>query len=123
MTGLWRKHQDRRMRQAGSVYACSCWDRVGSSAWSQPRHTRSSLPVKYSRLFSTQRPGTSKPVAWPPRSPELIRLEFFLWSKMGMLGPVRATLVSDKEDLKTENSIVLFPIFDRVRQAMNGSSQ
>ncbi|KAJ4434862.1 hypothetical protein ANN_23433 [Periplaneta americana] len=66
--------------------------------------------------------GRGGPVAWPPRSPDLTCLDFFLWGHMKQL--VYETVVETEEDLAARitvaaDAIADMPgIFERTRQSM-----
>jgi len=66
--------------------------------------------------------GKGGPVAWPPRSPDLTSLDFFLWGHVKSL--VYATPVETVEDLTARifNACEVVQhtpgIFERVRQSM-----
>lgn len=66
--------------------------------------------------------GRGGPVAWPPRSPDLTCLDFFLWGHMKQL--VYETVVETEEDLVARitvaaDAIADMPgIFERTRQSM-----
>lgn len=66
--------------------------------------------------------GRGGPIAWPPRSPDLTCLDFFLWGHLGTL--VYATPVNDEEQLRNRILIAADTIrtssgiFERIRRSM-----
>ena len=69
---------------------------------STPAHfTRSVRDV----LNNDKRIGTAEPFAWSPRSPDLRRLDFYLW------GHIKTLLYSDPvENEKILNTLILVPV-------------
>ncbi|KAJ4446658.1 hypothetical protein ANN_13355 [Periplaneta americana] len=63
-----------------------------------PPHWFSDVRTNLDNMFPCRRNGRGGPIAWPPRSPDLTPLEFFLWSYVK--DKVYATPVRDLRDLR-----------------------
>ena len=87
-----------------------------------PAHFSIAVRNHLRATFGNRRIGRSDPVAWPPRSPDLTGLDFFLWGHMKQLA--YEIIVETEEDLVARitvatGTIADMPgIFERTRQSM-----
>lgn len=87
-----------------------------------PAHFSIAVRNHLRATFGNRWIGRGGPVAWPPRSPDLTCLDFFLWGHMKQL--VYETVVETEEDLVARitvaaDAIADMPgIFERTRQSM-----
>ena len=85
-------------------------------------HDRKAEMKSLDQIYPGRWIGKGGPVAWPPRSPDLTSLDFFLWGHVKSL--VYATPVETVEDLTARifNACEVVQhtpgIFERVRQSM-----